>query len=56
MLLKRLGFKKGDGIHLVVGNENLSFIAIFAAWTLGGFVSCGDIALDATAIASQVII
>lgn len=48
------GFRKNNGIHIVVGNYNSSFLALFAAWYLGGFGSCGDIALDAKAIAGQI--
>ena len=53
-IFHKLGLKKGDGIHMVVGNYNNSFLALFGAWLLGAFGSCGDVNLDAKAIAGQV--
>lgn len=52
-VFQRLGFASGDGIHLIVGNHNHSFLTVFAAWHLGGFASCGDVNLDANAIRHQ---
>ena len=53
MIFRQYGFGKGDGIHMVLGNRNHSFLALFGALLLGGFGSCGDIALDAPAIAGN---
>ena len=53
-IFKNLGFEPKDGIHLVVGNHNYNFLAVFATWYLGGFASCGDINLDHKAIESQI--
>ena len=38
---------------MVVGNRNHSFLVLFGAFLLGGFGSCGDIALDETNIAGN---
>ncbi len=54
VLFQRLGLDKGDVIHLVVGNFNLSFSACFGIWILGGITSVGDVNLEARAIALQV--
>ncbi len=54
LVFKQLGFKKGDGLHMVAGNYNNSFLALFGAWILGGYGSCGDVNLDSKAIAGQV--
>lgn len=52
-IFQELGFNSGDGIHILVGNDNHSFLTVFAAWHLGGFASCGDVNLDANAIRHQ---
>ena len=39
---------------MVVGNKNHSYLALFGALYLGGFASCGDVALDSKAIAGNV--
>ena len=39
---------------MVVGNKNHSYLALFGALYLGGFGSCGDVALDSNAIAGMV--
>ena len=38
---------------MVVGNKNHSYLALFGALYLGGFGSCGDVALDSKAIAGN---
>lgn len=48
-----LGLKKGDCIHLVVGNHNYMYPALGGMWMIGGLGSCGDIALDDKSIAAQ---
>ena len=53
-VLKRLGIKSGDSIHIVVGNHHYSLLICFAASYLGGSASLGDPALDCNSIASQV--
>ena len=53
VIFRQYGFRKGDGIHLVVGNRNHSFLVLFGAFLLGGFGSCGDTALDETNISGM---
>ena len=53
VIFRQYGFRKGDGIHLVVGNRNHSFLVLFGAFLLGGFGSCGDTALDETHISGM---
>ena len=53
-IFRQYGFKKGDGIHMVVGNKNHSYLALLGALYLGGFASCGDVALDSKAISGNV--
>ena len=54
VIFSRLGLREGGCLHLVVGNHNLTFPACAGAWILGAKVSCGDVALEAKAIAGQV--
>jgi hypothetical protein len=49
-----LGLKKGQCIHIVVGNHHYSYLSVFAAWHLGAFTSTGDTELDEDTIAGQV--
>lgn len=55
VLLKDLGLEKGDIIHLVIGNANLTFPISFGAWILGGIVSHGDVNLEPKSIAGQLV-
>ncbi len=54
VVFRNLGLGRGDVIHMVVGNFNLSFSASFGIWILGGVTSVGDVNLEARAIAKQV--
>ena len=49
-----LGLKYGDGVHILTGNNNHTFISMYAAFYMGAFASTGDISLDADTIAGQV--
>ena len=48
-----LGVKYGDGVHILTGNNNFTFISMYSAFYLGAFASTGDISLDADTIAGQ---
>ena len=54
VVFQNLGLKPGHCIHIIVGNHNYTFLAMFAAWHLGAYCSTGDVALDAESIAGQV--
>lgn len=45
--------EKGDTVHLVVGNHNMTFPISFGVWILGGIVSLGDVNLDSKSVAGQ---
>ncbi|XP_059093403.1 luciferin 4-monooxygenase-like isoform X1 [Tigriopus californicus] len=47
------GFKRGHVVHLILGNENLTFPICFGAWILGGCVSTGDVNLEPRSLAAQ---
>ena len=51
-----LGLKYGDGVHILTGNNNFTFISMYAAFYLGAFASTGDISLDPDTIAGQVFV
>ena len=54
-IFRNKGFKKGHSLLAFVGNNNFMYAAYGGAWILGGRVSSGDVSLDSSSIASQVI-
>ena len=54
IVLRNLGFKKGDTMHIVATNDIIFFPLVLAIWKLGGISSYGDPALDSETIKYQV--
>lgn len=52
-ILAHYGVEKGDRIHVCLGNHHLTYVIYGAVWILGGVVSCGNVALGADGIRSQ---
>ena len=48
------GVKKGDVIHMLLGNSKNFFSACFGTWILGAILSSGEVGQEAKAIADQV--
>ncbi len=49
-----VGVKKGDVIHMLLGNSKHFFSACFGTWILGAILSSGEVGQEAKAIADQV--
>ena len=54
-IFKDLGLREGNTIHACVGNHNYTYSLFGGAWILGAVVSCGDVALDSSAITCQLL-
>ena len=54
IVLRNLGFQKGDTMHIVATNDISFFPLVLAIWKLGGISSYGDPALDSETIKYQV--
>ncbi len=50
-----VGMKKGDVVHLLLGNHNMVFSSCFGAWILGAVPSSGEVTMESSAIADQVL-
>ena len=54
VVFANLGLRYGECIHIIAGNHNYTFLAIFAAWYIGAYCSTGDVELDSDTIGGQV--